>query len=432
MTSIQELYKVYKNSTGVCTDTRSITKGCLFFALKGASFNGNLFATKAIEAGALAVVVDDVSVVDGEQYFFVSDVLRTLQDLANYHRNTLDIPVIGVTGTNGKTTTKELIKSVLDRKFEVLATEGNFNNHIGVPLTLLSIKDSCEVAVIEMGANHQGEIAFLCEIAEPTMGLITNVGKAHLEGFGSFEGVKKTKSELYKFIESKAGLLFVNKENNHLKGMLGEGADLFYYGADDTCEVRFVSVESSPNLAFNCFVDGKTVHVKSHLIGGYNLENALAAISIGKYLGVRVDEIVKAIEEYVPNNNRSQLITTEHNKVLFDAYNANPTSMGLAVGNFLSLEEDNKVMILGEMKELGDDSEKEHSILLDSVRKNGEAKVFLVGDQYTTIIRADDNFKWFNSVDLLKAYLQDNALLDSFILVKGSRSNKLEGLKEVL
>ncbi len=432
MMTIKELYNIFNTSTGVCTDTRNIKVGSIFFALKGASFDGNLFANKALDQGAGWAVVDDPKLEDNDRFILVKDVLRCLQSLATYHRRELGIPIVGITGTNGKTTTKELVKVVLDKKLHAFATEGNFNNHIGVPLTLLSLNKKMDVAVVEMGANHLEEIDLLCNIAEPSVGLITNVGRAHLEGFGSFDGVKKTKGELYRFIEEKRGLLFVNKSNPHLLGMLGEGAKLFFYGDDDDCRVKVTELKNTANLSFSCVVDKEKIEIKANLIGGYNMENALAAISVGLYFGVLPTDIEDAINSYVPENNRSQMVVSENNKILFDAYNANPTSMKAALENFVALKEDNKIVILGEMKELGNDSESEHIKTLNFLRNQDLSSIYLVGESYKVLLSEHDGINWFEDVISLRNYILDNEIKNSFILVKGSRSNQLEKLKEVL
>jgi len=429
---IEELYELFIKSSGVCTDTRAITSGCIFFALKGGNFNGNEFAGKALESGASFAVVDEKEVVNGDNFILVDDVLKTLQKLANFHRKTLAIPIVGITGTNGKTTTKELINEVLKRKYITSATQGNLNNHIGVPLTLLSMNKSVEFGIVEMGANHMGEIEELCLIAEPDYGIITNVGKAHLEGFGSFEGVKKTKSELYRFIEKKKGVLFVNIDNSHLKEMLGVGSTIVKYGSSPDCLVQADSLFPSAFLQFSCNVKEERLEIKSNLVGSYNLENALAAICIGSYFGVLNREIVDAIQNYLPTNNRSQLVETEKNKVLFDAYNANPTSMMKALNNFISIPDANKTVILGEMKELGEDSLLEHQNVVSYLKSEYAGDVILVGEGY---IHKDINLsgiKHFKNVEELITYLIANVIKDNFVLVKGSRSNKLERLKDVL
>ena len=430
--TIQQLYDIFKTSSGVCTDTRKITEGCLFFGLKGANFNGNLFAAAALQQGAKKVVVDEAAVALNEDYILVEDVLTALQELSTYHRISLGIPIVGITGTNGKTTTKELIKAVLDTKYRTLATTGNLNNHIGVPLTLLSLKENTEIGVVEMGANHQGEIAFLCEIARPNVGMITNVGKAHLEGFGSFEGVKKAKGELFRFIEKQKGTLFLNKGNSHLLSMLDKGAEVIFYGEEDDCTIRLKELRNTPNLSFTAYIDNKLVDVDAQLMGGYNLENALAAMAIGSYFGVEADGIAQAICNYAPDNNRSQLVVTAKNKILFDAYNANPTSMLAALHNFGALKDNNKVAVLGEMKELGEDSSMEHSSILDFLRDHKSLEVYVIGENYKSLLKVGDGFKWFKDVDTLMLGLSKHPIQNSFVLVKGSRSNQLEKLKELL
>ena len=432
MTTIQQLYEIFKSSSGVCTDTRKITAGCLFFALKGANFNGNLFAATALQQGAKKVVVDEAAVALNEDYILVEDVLACLQKLSTFHRISLGIPIVAITGSNGKTTTKELIKAVLDKKFNTFATMGNLNNHIGVPLTLLSLTEETEIGVVEMGANHVGEIAFLCEIARPNVGMITNVGKAHLEGFGSFDGVKKAKGELYRFIEKQKGTLFVNKGNSHLRSMLHKDAELFFYGEEDDCSIQLKVLRNTPNLSFTARINNNIVDVDAQLMGGYNLENALAAMAIGSYFGVEADDIAKAICNYTPDNNRSQLVVSATNKILFDAYNANPTSMLAALQNFIALKEDNKVAVLGEMKELGEDSATEHTAILDFLRNNKSLEVYLIGENYEPLLKTEGNFNWFKDVNALILELGSNAIQNSFVLVKGSRSNQLEKLKEVL
>ncbi len=432
MTTIQQLYDIFKTSSGVCTDTRKITAGCLFFALKGANFNGNLFAATALQQGAKKVVVDEAAVALNEDYILVKDVLTSLQELSAYHRSSLGIPIVAITGTNGKTTTKELIKAVLDKKYNTFATVGNLNNHIGVPLTLLSLTEDNEIGVVEMGANHVGEIAFLCDIALPNVGLITNVGKAHLEGFGSFEGVKKAKGELYRFIETQNGTLFINKGNSHLLSMLDNGAELFFYGDEDDCRIQLKGLRNTPNLSFTARIDKNIVDVDAQLMGGYNLENALAAMAIGSYFGVDAADIAQAICNYAPDNNRSQLVVSAKNKILFDAYNANPTSMLAALQNFVALTDNNKVAVLGEMKELGKDSTTEHTAILDFLRNKRFVEVYLIGENYKPLLKAEDNFKWFKDVHALMLGLSSHPIQNSFVLVKGSRSNQLEILKEML
>ncbi|TLX76048.1 UDP-N-acetylmuramoyl-tripeptide--D-alanyl-D-alanine ligase [Labilibacter sediminis] len=432
MTMIASLYSDFIQSTGISTDTRQISKDCLFIALKGANFNGNLFAKQALEQGAYKVVVDEEAVVESDDYILVDDTLIALQQLATYHRRQLNIPIIGITGTNGKTTTKELVNAVLSSKYNVFATQGNFNNHIGVPLTLLSMNDKTEVGVVEMGANHLGEIADLCLIAEPNYGLITNVGKAHLEGFGSFEGVMRTKSELYRYVENNLGTIFINKDNVYLQKMLGEGASLYTYGKDETNNISIERVANSANVNFSCKYNNEVLNIDSNLIGGYNLENLLAAIAIGCHMGVNGKDIENAIANYLPNNNRSQLVISQKNKIIFDAYNANPTSMMAALENFKEMAEKDKVVILGEMKELGEDSLKEHKAIVDFLRNNPIRRSILIGDNYKNLVQGIDNADWYPDVNKAIECLQESPISNCFILVKGSRSNRLENLKDIL
>ncbi len=432
MLKIAELHQLFLQSKGVSTDTRDIKEGSMFFALKGASFNGNQFAGQALDSGAMFVVVDEPEVVKDHRFILVDEVLDALQKLAGYHRKQLGIPIIGITGTNGKTTTKELIKAVLETKYKVFATVGNFNNHIGVPLTLLAMNGDIEMGIVEMGANHQGEIEQLCHIAQPDYGLITNVGKAHLEGFGSFEGVMKTKAELYRHIEAKRGTLFVNASNDYLLSMLGEGADLYRYGKDDSFKVFFKKFLAGDFLGAVCVVKGQEIILKSNLVGAYNLENILAAVAVGNCFEVENSAILSAIANYIPQNNRSQLVETKSNKVLFDAYNANPTSMQAALDNFVQINKSNKVVILGEMRELGEDSFNEHASIIRFLQSAGLYKVILVGESYKPFMQRHHSFLYYDNVEMLIDALQKDPLQYCFILVKGSRTNKLEKLKEVL
>ncbi len=402
----------------------------MFFALKGANFNGNLFAEKALDSGASYAIVDEKDVVvKGKNFVLVEDVLKSLQQLAFYHRNQIGIPILGITGTNGKTTTKELIKVVLEKKYNVYATQGNLNNHIGVPLTLLAIDKSVEVGIVEMGANHPGEIEDLCSIADPDYGLITNVGKAHLEGFGSFEGVMKTKAELYRHIEKKEGSLFINEENAFLKSMLKGGSTNIKYGIGDQSSAYAIEILDAEFLEFKAIVNNEEIKVTTNLVGEYNLENVLAAISIGLNFKVDLQDIVDAIGNYLPTNNRSQLVKTDKNTVLFDAYNANPTSMKAALSNLFVINKKNKVAVLGEMKELGKSSSQEHEDLLNILVRNKNINVILVGSNYSSFKDQFKDFIYFDDVDCLIKYIESNAIRNSYVLVKGSRSNKLEKLE---
>jgi len=430
MINIADIYSLFLKSTGVCTDTRSIKKNSIFFALKGANFNGNQFAQQALDQGALYAIVDEEEAKINDNIILVSDVLETLQNLANHHRKQLNIPIIGITGTNGKTTSKELIKSVLETTFKVYATLGNLNNHIGVPLTLLSMDSSIEIGIVEMGANHLKEIEFLCNIADPDFGIITNVGKAHLEGFGSFEGVKQTKAELYRHIEAKKGTIFINADNLHLNEMLREGAKTITYGRESFNKVVLCEVYQSDFLSFSCGINCSEAEIKTNLVGIYNTENVLAAITIGSYFKVSKSNIIKAIKNYTPTNNRSQLEITQKNKVLFDAYNANPTSMEASLKNFVSMDGDHKVLIIGEMKELGSSSIDEHKKVVDFL-KNKNFKTFLIGENYKNLI-ANTSFLYFDNVMSLHQFILQNPIKNAFVLIKGSRSNQLEKIKELL
>ncbi len=432
MTKIQDLYTIFLSSSGVSTDTRNIKPNSVFFALKGVNFDGNVFAQQALDSGAKYAVVDDNSCQLNEQIILVDDVLKTLQELANYHRRYLKIPVLGITGSNGKTTTKELINEVLKKKYHTYATQGNLNNHIGVPLTLLSIDKSVEFGIVEMGANHPGEIHDLCLVADPDFGLITNVGKAHLEGFGSFDGVKKTKAELYRHIENKNGIVFINDDNKHLKSMLKDGAKKIAYGKCRDLRVSSGDAEEGDFLAFTCSIGGAERLVKTHLIGDYNRENVLAALCIGDYFGVEYQAMLDAIENYLPTNNRSQLVVTSKNKVLFDAYNANPTSMKVALQNFQKNQGVNKFVILGEMKELGQDSGMEHKDVVTYVNENFGSNAFFIGKNYEEHMSDVVQGMHFESVQKVIEYLSHSPMENYYILVKGSRTNQLEKLKEVL
>ena len=365
---IAHIYRLFKQYPIVVTDTRKIVSDSLFFALKGDNFNGNKFALSAIEKGCRFAIVDEKEFAIDDRFILVDDVLTCLQDLAREHRRELNIPILAITGTNGKTTTKELVHEVLKRKFNAVATVGNFNNHIGVPLTLLSMNQDTEFGIVEMGANHPEEIKFLCEIAEPNFGLITNVGKAHLEGFGSFAGVIKTKKELYDYLHQEKGKVFVNTDNPLLKSMLHEQEVITYGNNEEACsKAKFLQAEPYLVLELRSSKIGK-LYIKTKLIGAYNFENALAAVTLGRFFGIEEIDIKNALEEYLPSNNRSQLKQTENNVLFLDAYNANPTSMKVAVENFANMSRKNKVLILGDMLELGEDAEKEHASLLELIQ----------------------------------------------------------------
>lgn len=431
---ISELYKIFLQHPMITTDSRDCPSGSIFFALKGESFDGNKFAGKALEQGCSCAVIDEPQyAVDGdERYFVVDDCLTALQQLANYHRRKIGTKIIGVTGTNGKTTTKELISAVLAEKFNVLYTQGNFNNHIGVPKTLLRLTKEHDIAVVEMGANHPGEIKTLVNIVEPDCGIITNVGKAHLQGFGSFEGVIRTKGELYDYLRTrKDGIVFIHNENEHLLG-ISHDLKLIKYGtakADDLCANGEV-ISCAPFLKFRWrHAAGEWHEVQTHLIGSYNIYNMLAAACIGLYMGVSQEQIDHALANYIPSNNRSQLDVTKYNKLIIDAYNANPTSMNAALMNFRDMEVSPKMAILGDMRELGDVSADEHQKVVDFLSQAGINNVWLVGDEFGKTIC---NFRKFKNVDEVKAEITKKRPEGYYILIKGSNGIKLFQLPEML
>ncbi|HVA97636.1 MAG TPA: UDP-N-acetylmuramoyl-tripeptide--D-alanyl-D-alanine ligase [Bacteroidia bacterium] len=431
---IENLYKLFLQNQTISTDSRNLIPDSIFFSLKGENFNGNEFAVKALDAGCSLAVIDDEKFKKDNRYFLVDNVLSTLQQLANYHRKQLNIPIIAITGTNGKTTSKELLHAVLSQKFKTLSTKGNLNNHIGVPLTLLSINKSHEIAIIEMGANHQNEIEVLCRIAEPNFGMITNIGKAHLEGFGGYEGVVKTKNELYQFIKEKNGFLFVNEDNQLLK-KLSEGIKKIIFGTNETYDTIGLFIESNPFVKLKIkqkneivsFADKKTINTK--LVGKYNFENILAAACIGNYFGVSENEIRQGLENYVPSLNRSQAVQTKNNFLLLDAYNANPSSMKVAIENFAEMDAKNKILILGDMLELGTDTEKEHNSIIHLIQSNKFDKIFFVGKYFSTASKKT-SAKSFKNTEEAKQWFNNNLIENSTILIKGSRGMQLEKLVE--
>mgnify|MGYP001112938906 CR=1 FL=1 len=419
---IEELYNRFTECNGLTTDSRHCPEGSMFLALKGETFNGNTFAAQSLAQGCRYAVVDEPQYASPEnpRIILVDNCLETLQKLANYHRRRLGTRMIGVTGTNGKTTTKELIATVLGEKFKVLYTQGNFNNHIGVPLTLLRLKPEHEMAVIEMGANHPGEIKTLVHIAEPDYGIITNVGKAHLQGFGSFEGVIRTKGELYDFLREKGNsTIFIQNENPYLN-KIATGLTCVRYGQNPG-----LVVACSPFLHFSWTAEGVSHEVQTHLIGAYNLDNALAAVAIGRYFGVEDTQICHALSSYVPQNNRSQLVHTASNTLIVDAYNANPTSMMAALENFRQMEAAHKVAILGDMKELGEGSHEEHQKVVDFLKECGFERVMLVGPEFGG---TSSPFEHYKDVKEVEALLAAHPLQGCCVLVKGSNSMKLSEL----
>ena len=472
---IKELYGLYQQHPVITTDSRDCPEGSIFLALKGETFDGNKFALQALEKGCAYAIVDDPDLftVDGLQFtddytggseglaskstvnrkpstvnqklILVDDCLQTFKDLAREHRRQFDIPVIGITGTNGKTTTKELIAAVLSQKYNVLYTQGNFNNDVGVPKTLFRLTKEHEIAVIEMGASHPGDIKTLAETAEPTCGLITNVGRAHLQGFGSFEGVIKTKCELYDFLRSRQdSLIFINADNEYLMDQIGDDEEIWMtpYSTDPDNWYSCISgevIECNPFLKFRwreplmvLEEEGRSTKwhkVQTQLIGSYNIDNLLAAIAVGINFGVDRKKICAALEEYTPSNNRSQMTVTAKNHLIVDAYNANPTSMHAALDNFSLIQADHKMAILGQMGELGEESDKEHRMLVDRLESSGYDEVWLVGDNFRDI---PCSFRKFHDVEEVKAAIAADCPQGFYILIKGSNSNKLFQLPELL
>ena len=443
---IKELYRLYQQHPCITTDSRDCPEDSIFLALKGASFNGNHFAKAALEKGCAYAIVDEETGETDERIIRVDDCLQTYKDLAREHRRQFNIPVIAITGTNGKTTTKELVKAVLAEKYNVLATEGNFNNDVGVPKTLFRLTEEHEIAIIEMGASHPGDIRTLAETAEPTCGLITNVGRAHLQGFGSFEGVVKTKGELYDYLRSREdGLVFINADNDYLCDMLTDEMWCTPYSTDPEKQYGCISGEviaCNPLLKFRwrrplmeleeTGASQKWHKVQTNLIGAYNIDNLLAAIAVGINFGVERKQICHALENYVPTNNRSQLVQTPHNRLIVDAYNANPSSMAAALENFLMVEPhegETKLAILGDMRELGEASMEEHQKTVDLLEATGMADIWLVGEEFG---KTQTDFRKFRNIDEVKAYVADNRPNNRLILIKGSNGTRLYQLPEWL
>ena len=445
---IKELYNIYRQHPCITTDSRDCPEGSIFLALKGDSFDGNQFAAQALEKGCARAIVDEKEVARDERFILVDDCLQTYKDLAREHRRQFNIPVIGITGTNGKTTTKELVKAVLSEKYNVLATEGNFNNDVGVPKTLFRLRPEHEIAIIEMGASHPGDIKTLAETAEPTCGLITNVGRAHLQGFGSFEGVIKTKAELYDYLRSREdGLVFLNADNDYLCDLLNNEDSLWVtpYSTDEEKQYQCISgevMECSPYLKFRWRKplmeleetgnSTKWHKVQTHLVGAYNIDNLLAAIAVGINFNVDRKQIDHALENYVPTNNRSQLTETPYNRLIVDAYNANPSSMAAALENFQMVvphEGETKMAILGDMRELGEVSMEEHQKTVDLLAASSLTDVWLVGEEFG---KTKTEFRKFKDVDEVKAEIQKNRPEGHLILIKGSNGTKLYQLPELL
>lgn len=426
--SIIDLYDLFIHNPQITTDSRNCPKGSIFFALKGDKFDGNQYAVKALASGCVYAVIDNPDYYIGERTILVDNVLKTLQQLAHHHRKVLGLPIIGITGTNGKTTTKELLAAVLSTKFNLLYTEGNFNNHIGVPLTLLRLTHDHEMAVIEMGASHPGDIKELVDIVHPNYGIITNVGRAHLEGFGSFEGVIRTKGELYDYIRRSKGKIFIKKENEYLQS-IAKGIEQITYGNGDDAFASGQVVSCDPFLVFNWKQQGKLHTVETHMIGSYNLDNVLAAVAVGRFFKIPAERISRAIAAYEPTNNRSQFKKTDNNELIIDAYNANPSSMKVALDNFITMPVQPKAIILGDMRELGPTSDELHAEVVEQIKKGQFDKVFLCGEHFSKVGK---EFSPFATTEAMVEELRKQPLKGYHILIKGSHSMGLEKLADIL
>ena len=426
--NIPELYELFIHNPKVTTDSRNCPKGSIFFALKGEKFDGNQYAAKALSSGCIYAVIDNPDYYINERTILVEDSLKTLQQLAHRHRKMIGLPIIGITGTNGKTTTKELLAAVLSTKYNLLYTQGNLNNQIGVPLTLLQLTHDHEMAVIEMGASHPGDIKELVDIVCPNYGIITNVGQAHLEGFGSFENIIKTKGELYDYIRHIKGTIFIHKENNYLQE-IAKGIQQVSYGHNEESFAWGNVVSCQPYLTFEWKQQGKLHTVETHLIGSYNIDNVLAAVAIGRYFKIPAERISRAIAAYEPNNNRSQLKKTEKNELIIDAYNANPSSMKVALENFSLLPDKPKAVILGDMKELGSTSLQLHQAVIDQLKGYSFDKVLLCGQQFCQV---GTDFSTYQDTESLLDELRKHPLEGYQILIKGSHSMALEKTAEYL
>ena len=426
--NIQEIHNLFLKCKSLSIDTRKIEKDSIFFAIKGENFDANTFAKQALELGALFVIIDNESYFIDERTILVQDSLETLQELAKFHRAYLKLPIIALTGSNGKTTTKELINVVLSKKYKTKATVGNLNNHIGVPLTLLSFNTETEIGIVEMGANHKKEIEFLCEIAQPDYGYITNFGKAHLEGFGGVEGVIEGKSEMYQYLAKNNKLAFVNLEDS-IQVEKSTGIKSFTFGLkNDKADVKIENITANPFVV----VDYENFTVESHLIGLYNSNNINAAVSIGRYFKVDNEAVKEAIENYIPENNRSQLLKKGSNQIILDAYNANPSSMAVAIANFLQLDGHNKAMILGDMFELGKESRQEHKIIVESLLNQNRSVCYLIGKAFYENKIASENIHFFETFEDFANDLKTIHFVDSTILIKGSRGMALERTLEYI
>ncbi len=434
-TILENLYKIFQEYQRVTTDTRKITEGCIFFALKGDTFDGNTFAEKALELGASCAVIDNPTFKKDDNYILVEDVLTTLQDFARFYRRKFDFPVIAITGSNGKTTTKELVAAVMSSQYNTHYTKGNFNNHIGVPLTLLELNADHEVAIIEIGANHQGEIDLLCSIAEPTHGLITNMGKAHLEGFGGLEGVKKGKSEMYRWLAAHKGTIFVNEDEPFLQDYIPEDARVIGYHRSTAPSLKTpqyeVTLELSESFLKVGFLNskGEMLYTLTNLVGEYNFANIATAVAVGKYFKVNTAKMKAALESYVPSMNRSQLVDYKGSTIIMDAYNANPTSMRNALLNLSKMPQSHKVAIIGDMRELGNESFQEHQDILNLANSLNFNQLITVGTEFGKVNTGDTEGGHFKeTIHAAEWFKSQNFDKDTCILIKGSRGMRLETL----
>lgn len=423
---IKDLYAVFLKHPSIQTDTRKLKPGDFFFALKGPNFNGNKFARQALDIGAAYVIIDETTGFTDDRLISTQDVLKTLQDLAKYHRQQFTIPFIAITGSNGKTTTKELVHEVLSTTYKTCTTKGNLNNHIGIPLTILAVQKDAEIAVIEMGANHQKEIEGYCQYTLPTHGIITNCGKAHLEGFGGVDGVKKGKGELYDYLRANNGTAFVMTDYPYLQEMSKGISNIKTYGTQDA-EIIGIINNSSEFLEVQITQGANLKNIKTHLVGAYNLPNVLVAVAVGKYFNVADEKIKTALENYFPSNSRSQLIEKDGNKIILDAYNANPSSMKAAIENFAKMEGQNKILLLGGMMEMGDESLAEHKELIDLISKYKWQQVVLVGGDFNKTVHP---YHYFNNSSEAKEWLQLQHFKNALLLIKGSRSMQMEKVLE--
>jgi len=421
--TIEQLYDIYRQYPSVQTDTRKLKKGDLFFALKGPNFNGNQFAAAALEAGSAYAIVDEAPATPDSRIIVVDDVLTTLQQLAKHHRQQFNIPFIAITGSNGKTTTKELVHAVLSSSYITYTTQGNLNNHIGIPLTILSIKYDAQMAVIEMGANHLREIAGYCEYALPTHGIITNIGKAHLEGFGSLEGVRKGKGELYDFLRDHNGTVFTMWDYDYLQPMTKGISMVVKYGTSSAADIVGTVEQSEPFLSVSVSKGASLPVIQTQLVGAYNLPNVLVAVTAGKFFNIPDEKIKTAIENYTPSNSRSQLIEKDGNKFILDAYNANPTSMRAAIENFARIQAPQKVLMLGGMAELGNDSLQEHETIIDLIKQYTWKEVLLVGGDF---LKINHPYKKMLNASEAAAWFREQQFRDTYFLIKGSRSMQME------